>query len=127
MNREQLHELLYQSLATELGGIQVHQTALEGIINAALKKEWQEYLEQTETHAQILCDLFTTLTLPQDREPPGRQVVRHIGQSLVTVIEMVIQAEERQAAQLVAAKGAQRCQRAAGPEGHAEVTERQRG
>jgi rubrerythrin len=68
MQQEQLHELLYQALETELGGIQVYQTALECTLNEELKKEWQEYLEQTETHAQILRDLFETFNLDPDRE-----------------------------------------------------------
>ena len=53
MNHEQVHELLYQALETELGGIQVYQTALQCTVNAELQHEWQEYLAQTETHAQI--------------------------------------------------------------------------
>ena len=51
MHQAQVHELLYQALETERGGIHVYQTALQCTVNANLKKEWQEYLEQTETHA----------------------------------------------------------------------------
>ncbi|HSX81868.1 MAG TPA: hypothetical protein VLQ80_25290 [Candidatus Saccharimonadia bacterium] len=102
MHHEQVHELLYQALETELGGIQVYHTALQCTVNAELKHEWQEYLAQTETHAQILRALFATLKLNPDQETPGRQVVRHIGQSLVTAMEMALHAGEREAAQLVA-------------------------
>ena len=104
MNQAQLHELLYQALETEIGGIQVYQTALQCTINEELKQEWQEYLEQTETHAQILRELFDTLNLDPEQETPGRLVVRHIGQSLVTAMEMALRAGEREAAQLVAAE-----------------------
>ena len=104
MNQDQLRELLYQALETELGGIQVYQMAIQCTLNEELKKEWREYLEQTETHAQILHDLFETLTLDPDQETPGRQVVRHIGQCLVTAMEMALQAGELEAAQLVAAE-----------------------
>jgi len=63
MNHEQVHELLYQALETELGGTHVYQTALQCTVNAELQHEWQKYLEQTETHAQILRELFATLKL----------------------------------------------------------------
>jgi rubrerythrin len=104
MKQEQVHELLYQALETELGGIQVYQTALQCAVNAELKTEWQEYLEQTERHAQILRELCATLHLDPDQETPGRRVVRHFGQSLVTAMEMALQAGKREAAQLVAAE-----------------------
>jgi rubrerythrin len=104
MNQEQLHELLYQALETEQGGIQVYQTALQCTVNEELKKEWQEYLEQTEKHEHILRELFDTLHLNPDQETPGRQVVRHIGQSLVTAMEIALSAGKREAAQLVAAE-----------------------
>jgi hypothetical protein len=102
MKKEQVHELLYQALETELGGIQVYQTALQCAVNAELKTEWQEYLKQTERHAQILHELFATFHLDPDQETPGRQVVRHFGQALVTAMEMALQAGKREAAQLVA-------------------------
>jgi hypothetical protein len=98
MHREQLHELLYQVLETDIGGIQVYQTALECSINEELKKEWQEYLEQTETHAQVLRELFDTLNLDPQQETPGRQVVRHIGQSLMTAMKIALSTGEREAA-----------------------------
>jgi len=42
--------------------------------------------------------------LDPDQETPGRQVVRHIGQSLVTAMEMALHAGKPEAAQLVAAE-----------------------
>ena len=89
MNHEQVHVLLYQALETELGGVHVYQTALQCTVNAELQHEWQEYLAQTETHVQILRELCATLKLNPDQETPGRQVVRHLGQELVTATEQV--------------------------------------
>jgi rubrerythrin len=102
MNDEQVHELLYQALETEKGGIQVYRTALRCVSNEDLRKEWEEYLEQTETHDQILRDVFDTLGLDPDAETPGRLVVRHIGQSLVTAMEMALEEGDAAAAELVA-------------------------
>ena len=86
MKTEQLHELLYQSLETEQGGIQVYETAVALAQNADLKKEWKEYLEQTRNHEQILLGVFKELDLDPRIETPGRTVVRHLGQSLVDAI-----------------------------------------
>jgi rubrerythrin len=102
MNDEQVHELLYQALETEKGGIQVYRTALRCVSNEDLRKEWEEYLEQTETHDQILRDLFDKIGLDPDAETPGRLVVRHIGQSLVTAMEMALEEGDAVAAELVA-------------------------
>jgi len=42
MENDHLHELLYQALETELGGVQVYTTALRCVENKELKEEWQE-------------------------------------------------------------------------------------
>ncbi len=104
MEREQLNELLYQALETELGGVQVYTTALKCALNEDLKEEWDEYLEQTQNHVQIMEDLVSSLGLDPGAETPGRQVVRHIGQSLVQAMEMALQSGNAGAAQLVAAE-----------------------
>ena len=45
MKTQQVHELLYQALETELGGEQVYTTAIQCARNDELKEEWQKYLE----------------------------------------------------------------------------------
>jgi rubrerythrin len=104
MKEKQMHELLYQALETELGGVQVYTTALRCVENEDLKKEWEEYLEQTQNHVEIVQEVFETLGLNPETETPGRQVVRHIGESLVTAMEMALESGEPGAAQLVAAE-----------------------
>jgi rubrerythrin len=102
MKKEQLHELLYQALETERGGIAVYTTALKCATNDDLRKEWEEYLEQTTNHEQIVLGVFEQIGLDPSAETPGRQVVRHIGESLVSAMEMALGAGNPQAAQLVA-------------------------
>jgi rubrerythrin len=102
MNDEQLGELLYQSLETERGGIHVYQTALRCVQNDELRKEWEEYLEQTENHEKVLEDLMTALGLDPSVETPGREVIRHIGGSLVKAMEMALASNDPAAAELVA-------------------------
>jgi rubrerythrin len=102
MKTEQLHELVFQMLETERGGIQVYTTALACVINEDLKKEWEEYLEQTQDHERIVLQLMEKLNLEPEKDTPGRQVVRHIGESLVKAMEMAKQSGPREAAELVA-------------------------
>lgn len=102
MKKEQLNQLLYEALETELGGIQVYTTALRCAVNKDLKEEWQEYLEQTQNHERIVRDVFEKLSLDPEVETPGRKIVRHIGQSLVKAMEMALSAGNPAAAQLVA-------------------------
>lgn len=104
MKPEQVNELLYQSLETELGGVQVYTTALRCAINEELKEEWEEYLEQTENHVRIVQETMEAFGLDIGAETPGRQVVRHIGESLVKAMELALQSGEPAAAQLVAAE-----------------------
>jgi rubrerythrin len=100
--KKQLHELLYQALETEQGGIKIYETALSCAQNKDLKKEWQEYLEQTRTHEQVLLDVFKELGLNPKTVTPGRQVVAHIGQSLVAAMNLAKAKGSAADAQLVA-------------------------
>lgn len=104
MKEEKLNGLLYEALETEIGGVQVYTTALRCAINEELKEEWQEYLEQTQEHVQILQDTMETLGLDPETETPGRKIVRHIGKSLVEAMEMALNDGEPEAAQIVAAE-----------------------
>jgi rubrerythrin len=102
MKKEQLDELLYQALETEQGGIQIYSTALRCAQNDDLKKEWQEYLEQTTNHEAIVRGVFGKLGLDPSAETAGRKVVRHIGESLVGAMEMALASGPPEAAQIVA-------------------------
>ena len=102
MNEEQMQELLYQALQTEMGGVEIYETALRCVQNEDLKEEWEEYLEQTERHVEIVEEIFAKLGLDPERETPGRSVVRHIGESLVKAMEMALESGPPEAAELVA-------------------------
>jgi len=100
--KKQLKELLLQGLETELGGVVVYTTALECAVNPDLKEEWQKYLEQTTRHVQIMEELCTTVGINPEEQTPGRQVVHHLGQSLVQAMELALSAGDPEAAELVA-------------------------
>lgn len=99
---QQLNELLLQALETEIGGVQVYKTALRCAVNKDLKKEWEEYLEQTNLHVEIVGELFEKFRLDPTQESPGRKVVRHIGDALVLAMEMALEKGKPEAAELVA-------------------------
>ena len=98
----QLHELLYQALETELGGVQVYETAIQCAVNEDLRKEWKSYLDETRNHVKVATGLLEGLGLDPKAETPGRAIVRHIGESLVMAMRMARDAGDRNAAQLVA-------------------------
>ncbi len=104
MKTEQLHELLYQALETEMGGQQIYQAAIQCATNDELREEWQKYLEETQNHERILRDVFETMGLDASKETPGRKVVRHKGESLVKAMEMARKEGPPEAAELVAAE-----------------------
>lgn len=104
MKEQQLNELLYQALETELGGVEVYTTALRCAQNDELKEEWEEYLEQTRNHVQIVKGVFEELGLDPETETPGREVVRHTGKSLVQAMELALEKGKPAEAQVVAAE-----------------------
>ena len=101
---KQVEELVLQALETELGGVQVYRTAVACAVNDDLKEEWQEYLEQTERHVEIVEGLCQALGFDTEKETPGRAVVRHIGENLVLAMQKAQAAGPAEAAELVAAE-----------------------
>ncbi len=104
MKTDQVEELLYQALETEIGGIQVYRSAVACAQNDSLKEEWQKYLEQTEEHERILREVFEALGLDAEKKTPGRRIVREKGKSLVAAMQMARRSPGGDAAQLVAAE-----------------------
>lgn len=105
MKENHVHELLFQALETEKGGVRVYETALRCAVNHELKKEWQKYLEQTKQHVEILEKLIRAYGLDPATETPGRLIVRHIGEALVGAMEKALgSGVDRKSAQIVAAE-----------------------
>src|SRR5688572_6860663 len=97
-------DLVYQALETELGGVEIYSTALQCVQNDQLREEWGTYLEQTRGHVEVLREVCAHLGLDPDRETPGRQIVRHLGKSLVKAMQMAREAATPAAAEVVAAE-----------------------
>ena len=103
MNRGQMEELLYQSLETERGGIQIYATAVGCAQNADLKKEWTKYLEQTQNHEVVMLRVLDNFGLDPETDTPGREIIRTKAETLVGSMETA-QGADPSAAQLVAAE-----------------------
>jgi rubrerythrin len=104
MEKSQVHELLYQALETEMGGVKVYRTAVRCAQNPDLKKEWEKYLEQTKNHERILRDVFKVLGLDPETQTPGRRIVQHKGAALISAMEMGLTSGDPAAAEIVAAE-----------------------
>ena len=102
--QEQVNELLYQALETELGGVQVYENAVKCAINEDLKKEWSKYLAETRKHVEIVQHVFDGLGLDPATETPGRLIVREKAAALVQSMQSALSAGDPSAAQLVAAE-----------------------
>lgn len=99
---EQVTELLYQALETELGGELIYERAVSAAVDEDLRKEWKKYLAETKNHQKVLLGVFDDLKLDPKTRTPGRDVVHHLGTSLVKAIEQAIASGDEAAAQLVA-------------------------
>jgi rubrerythrin len=97
-----LIDLLYQALETEQGGIKVYETALTCAINDDLKEEWQEYLDETRHHEEVLLGVFGALGLDPEVRTAGRDVVGSIGEALVQAMEKAKVSATPEQAELVA-------------------------
>jgi rubrerythrin len=101
---QQLGELLYQALETEIGGVQVYENAVQCAVNDELKSEWEKYLKETRRHVEIVTGVFERVGLDPSVETPGRQIVREKAATLVKSMQSALSAGDPAAAQLVAAE-----------------------
>ncbi len=104
MKDAQIAELLLQALETEIGGAQIYTTAIKCATNEDLKEEFNKYLGQTQHHVEVVETLLAEFGLDTQATSPGREVVRHIGRSLVVAMETALAEGSPEAAQLVAAE-----------------------
>lgn len=95
-------ELLLQALETERGGINIYTAAIQAAVNDDLRKEWQEYLKETQHHEEVLTKVFNDLGMDTEEMSPGREVCAHNGAALVAAIEMAQANADAAAAELVA-------------------------
>ena len=102
--KAQIKDLLLQALETELGGIHVYRTALQCVARDDLRKEWQEYLQQTEEHVEVVRGLLDVMDVNESEQTPGRAIVKSLGASLVEAMKTALAGGDQKAAQLVAAE-----------------------
>jgi rubrerythrin len=104
MEMQMVKELLLQALEHEKGGTLVYQTALKCVVNEDLKEEWEEYLEQTEKHVQVLHDACLQLEIDPEEQTPGRKITHDIGAALVAAMEAALGTGDKEMAECIAAE-----------------------
>jgi rubrerythrin len=102
MKRDQVKELLLQSLEHERGGVKVYQAALQCAMHEDLKAEWERYLEQTQNHVQTLTAVCNALKIDPEEPSPGARILRKMGTALVTAMQEAHSGGDPEAAQVVA-------------------------
>jgi rubrerythrin len=103
MATKQIEDLLYQALETEMGGVEVYRLAILCARNEDLKREWMEYLAQTERHVQIVRNVFEALGLDPEATTAGRLIVRDKAKGLLCAMQLALK-NAPQSAQIVAAE-----------------------
>jgi rubrerythrin len=104
VNTDQMNELLYQAIETEIGGQSVYEAAIRCADSDGLREEWTKYLDETREHERILRDVFEQLGLDVEAESPGRTILRAKAKSLVQAMESALAEGGQPMAQLVAAE-----------------------
>jgi hypothetical protein len=99
-----LETLLYQTLETELGGVQLYEAASRLAVDNDLREEWLHYLAETRRHVELARYLLVTAGLDPDADVPARQPVRMIGEALVQSIRKVADEGHPSATQIAAAE-----------------------
>jgi hypothetical protein len=102
MIHPQLKELLLQALTHERGGVMVYRTALECAVNEDLRAEWQEYLNQTQRHVEVLTGVCERLGLDASEVTPGCRIVHENGKALVVAMKAALATGNEVTAELVA-------------------------
>ena len=97
-----IQELLLQALEHEQGGVLLYQTALECAVQRDLRHEWQEYLEQTRNHVEVLTRTCAELGLDAGTMTPGREIVHQNGKALALSMKSALASGDPVAAELVA-------------------------
>jgi len=103
MNEDQLKELLYQAIETEIGGQSVYETAIRCAESDELREELTKYLDETRDHERILRETFEELGLDPETEPWPHRPSRK-AQGLVQAMETALAEGGKPMAQLVAAE-----------------------
>lgn len=96
-----LQNLLYQTLETEIGGVDVYRQALQCVKEEALAKEFEKYLEQTQRHVSIAEKMLHELGFDPASDVPARATVRLMGETLVEMMVTALR-DDPNAAELTA-------------------------
>lgn len=101
LNR-QMKDLLLQVLEHERSSELVYDAALECVLNEDLEEEWEDCLERTERHIELLTEACDALDVDPDEMTALRRIAQHGGNALVLAMRMGLEAGDADAAELLA-------------------------
>jgi hypothetical protein len=102
VNKNEVNNLILDALEHERGGVTVYETAIDCVANDDLRKEWNKYLAETESHVAALTDVCRELGIDPEQATPTRDIVKALGASLVKAMQTAKRGGNADAAQLVA-------------------------
>jgi hypothetical protein len=97
-----MKELLLQTLEHERGTELVYDAAIECAVNQDLEDEWEDYLEETERHVEVLTEACEALGIDPDEMTRARQIAQHHTNALVVAVKMAGAEDDPLAAELAA-------------------------
>jgi hypothetical protein len=86
IDTHRLHELLGQTLETELAVLRVYEAALPCARHDELREEWERDRDQTARHVELVEASIQSFGLDPDAETTGRRVVRRLSEALTAAI-----------------------------------------
>ncbi|MEO8361435.1 MAG: hypothetical protein ABI672_15490 [Vicinamibacteria bacterium] len=104
MKRKHIKDLLYQSLETERAAAAIYAAAIRCADSNDLKKEWKTNLSSAKDNKRALRKVLEKLDLDPGKKTPARRIIAHLGDSLVTTMDMARKAGDKKAAQGVASE-----------------------
>jgi hypothetical protein len=97
-----MKDLLLQALEHERSSELVYDAALECVLNEDLEEEWEDCLERTERHVELLTEACDALDVDPDEMTASRRIAQHSGNALVLAMRMALDAGDADAAELLA-------------------------
>lgn len=102
-NKEKVVDLLCQALQAEQGRAAVLDLALRSAQNEGLREHLVRSRARADARVQVLRRVFDELAIPADQATPGREVVRHLQDSLLAAMEDNLTGTALDAVQLIMA------------------------
>jgi hypothetical protein len=79
-----LRDFLSEMLAVEIGGVKLHEKALNGLRNTEFQEKLTELLHQTEYHVELCTELLKAAGADADYRSAGAKAAEHKAKGLLS-------------------------------------------